>query len=105
MMMYVCQECGEEFKELKIHTIEEPSEYWGRPVVEQINIGVCPYCGSEDIKEVQICEICGRPTSDYFSHYCDDCQRDLGRKFDRIKEQYKIDQDQLEELIAEHFGW
>lgn len=103
--MYKCNSCKEGIKEPVVEIYREESEYFGRPVYEPITIYKCPHCGSDDIEEVQACEICGSATSDYFKHFCDFCHTNLEYDLEKIKEQYKLTQDKLEDMIAEHFGW
>ncbi len=103
--MYICENCKEEFSEPEIKTIEEPCEYWGAQVSAYLHIETCPFCGSEDIEEVQACEICGHATSDFFRHFCDFCHKNFEYDLTQIKHDYKITQEQLEDLITEHFGW
>ena len=43
MMDYICEECGEVFKEDQVAEHNEPSEAWGHIVYE--NWVVCPICG------------------------------------------------------------
>lgn len=101
-MMYRCLDCKEHFRDPREERVEEWSEFWGRPVAEVIVRDRCPYCGSEDITEVNECEACGEPTERIF---CDECHRELDEYLDAIKYAFKIDHDQLQELIVEHFGW
>jgi DNA-directed RNA polymerase subunit RPC12/RpoP len=50
--LYKCGRCGREFEEDEIRYISEfRGECWGVPSHEEI--GVCPYCGDDDIEEVE----------------------------------------------------
>ena len=80
--MLICNDCKELFDEDEIHTYTEYHGDYSRPGEV---FGVCPYCGSSDFGEAELCEECG----EYFplaelnlcysgerSHYvyiCDNC--------------------------------
>lgn len=103
--MWICTDCKEEFSSPNQTVYEEPCEYWGAQVSETIVVQTCPYCGSEDIEEVQACQICGSATPSYDKDFCEQCHRDFEGDLEQLKHDYKIDQDQLKDLITEHFGW
>ena len=65
--MFRCEECKEIFEEYK-EMQEDTGELWA----------VCPYCNSEDIKEVNECE-CGeyKETDEIL---CEKCQIDILKK-------------------------
>lgn len=68
--MYICERCQETFDFPNVET-DFTSEYFGRPVNHKI--GVCPYCGSEEIEEMDKCEVCGEWT-DPGEELCDNCR-------------------------------
>lgn len=104
-MIYRCLDCNETFREPELKVYEEPSEYWGAQVSEEIVIELCPHCGSEDIDKVNECQICGNPTESIGRQFCDDCNKFFDRILEDIEYELKIDNDQLQDLITEHFGW
>jgi len=50
--MLECYDCGERFEEDEVEKRpENVGEFWGSPAY--MNIDVCPYCGSEEVFEVE----------------------------------------------------
>ena len=101
-MIYRCQTCNETFREPETKKWDEHSEYFGRPVGEIWVRDICPYCKSEDITEVNECVSCTEPTENVF---CNECHKELGEYLKAIQDVFNIDYEQLQEFIAEHFGW
>lgn len=104
-MIYRCQTCDETFREPDTIKWEEHSEYFGRPVSEILVRDICPYCKSEDITEVNECVSCTEPTESAESVFCKECHKELSEYLKAIQDVFNIDYEQLQEFIAEHFGW
>lgn len=62
---------------------------------------LCPICGSDSIDESNRCT-CGNPTTQDF---CEECYGKVKVALDKLKEELNFDQDKLEDIIANHFGW
>lgn len=79
--MRICEDCKETFENGEIK-LDFTSEAWGR-LVKHYKI-VCPYCGGDDIEEMDKCEICGEwiPPGD---EICENCRDLVGDMTDQIR--------------------
>jgi len=107
--MYICERCRETFDFPNVET-DFTSEYFGAIVSHKI--GVCPYCGSDEIGEMDKCEICGEwiAPGEELCECCHDLIKDIGddirAKARYVSLKYKLDYkefmnhliDELEEL-------
>lgn len=100
--MFKCLDCGATFPEPNVEQIEDPREYWGAACSETFVEYHCPYCGSDDVDEQNDCIICGEATEDGF---CKQCHVNLQHDLEQIQKDYKLTWGQLQDFIAEHFGW
>lgn len=90
--MYYCRDCKNEFDEVKQKRISF-EDYYGVSVLfpdkHEMNLEICPHCGSEEIEEMGTCDNCGYPCRDIdltdteelfgggVGNLCPDCMRDL----------------------------
>lgn len=94
--MYYCENCETKFEEPSKKNITY-EDYYGVGNLfydrHQMDILVCPFCNSEDIQEMQKCDVC----EEYFleddltdteeavnggiGYLCDDCLEDCDVKF------------------------
>ena len=68
--MYICDNCKHIFEE-PAEQYDFTSECWGAPVTHSVN--VCPNCGSDEIDEMDKCDVCG----EYIAPgegVCDNCR-------------------------------
>lgn len=91
--MFKCKDCGNFFKEPNRTPMEEDTGY-----VEQ----TCPHCGSDYFEEAHACPICGEPTTEDF---CQGCYDIVKEGLEALKEKLGATQDNLEQIIVNHFGW
>lgn len=61
----------------------------------------CPVCGHEDFEDARTC-VCGEPT---IGQYCEYCYDTVSTTMKKLKEELKFEQDDFEQIIANHFGW
>lgn len=78
--MYICNECGRKFEELKVITEHFPYGESSAPY----DWYVCPYCEDTDVSEMEECSRCGRHISkdeaiidDTLQFLCEYCYEDL----------------------------
>ena len=89
MAKWYCQDCGETFdeSEIEVDRAYEYSDRIGHGGMYWDDEYRCPHCGSEDIDECEICDLCGEyfppskleyvGSSDF--HACEDCRDNLRR--------------------------
>lgn len=102
--MLRCQECGDVFREARLKTYDEPSEYWGAQVSEKWTVETCPSCGSDELEQVKPCPSCGEMVR-MDESFCDECHKELSEKLDEMQHFFGISYEDLQDMIAEHFGW
>lgn len=91
--MYKCNECEKFFNDPVIGQMEQDTGY-----VEQ----TCPHCGSDYFEEAHECPLCGEPTTEDF---CQGCYDIVKEGLEALKEKLGATQDNLEQIISNHFGW
>lgn len=80
--MYKCLECGHLFEEGEQKTYREcVGECHGSPAYQEFS--VCPVCG-EEYEEVKPCKICGSYDKESDKDYCDECQKDIKKRFNQL---------------------
>jgi CDGSH-type Zn-finger protein len=62
---------------------------------------ICPKCYSDNFTEAKICN-CGEPT---YGDFCDKCYEKVADTLNDLKEELKLTDDDLEQIISNHFGW
>lgn len=92
--MYICERCQETFDFPNVET-DFTSEYFGAIVNHKI--GVCPYCGSDEIDEMDKCDICGEwiAPGEELCENCHDLIRDIADEVKR-KARYTTDRFNLD---------
>ena len=70
--MYKCKQCERLFDTPEF--VKERTGVFSEGRAEEIEVGICPNCGSETYENVYPCEICGEYTEDDF---CEDCIEDM----------------------------
>ena len=102
--MYFCNECKGTFEEPK-ETEDFTSEYWGAVVHHTTT--VCPFCGSEEIDEMNKCDICGEYIAPGVC-ICENCQglihdivNETRRKANYTALRFKLNFEELMYHIAE----
>lgn len=74
MAMYYCAECGNEFRE-PIIMEEKTGVYAPDGIPETWEYEVCPSCGSENIDQRELCEVCRIRPRAKCSDYCSECKK------------------------------
>lgn len=94
--MYRCNECGHLFEEGEQ---AEWTEMHGFSYGNGENWSGCPICKGS-YEEIKPCKICGSYNHDYDEDYCDQCKKDVKRKFETFieKEFTKEERELLNEL-------
>lgn len=83
--MYKCVACGHLFEDGEQKTYRENmGECHGSPAYQEFS--VCPICG-EDYEEVKPCKICGSYEHETGEDFCDECQKDVKKRFDNLIKQ------------------
>ena len=63
---------------------------------------LCPRCGSDYISDAKFCS-CGKaPTTEDF---CEDCYEQVRLTINKLKDDLGFEQNDFEQIIANHFGW
>lgn len=62
---------------------------------------VCPKCLSDNFIDAKVCN-CGEPA---YGDFCDECYKTVTDKLTELKEELKLNDDDFEQIIANHFGW
>lgn len=91
--MFKCKDCGRFFEKPIVCEMEKDTGY-----VEQ----TCPYCESDYFEEAHACPLCGEPTTEDF---CQGCYDIVKEGLEALKEKLGATQDNLEQIISNHFGW
>lgn len=91
--MFKCKDCGRFFEQPIVCEMEKDTGY-----VEQ----TCPHCGGDYFEEAHACPLCGEPTTEDF---CQDCYDIVKEGLEALKEKLGATQDNLEQIISNHFGW
>lgn len=78
-MYYYCNDCNEIMSDSELDS--RPCEL-GDSLPPGSRVGICPYCGSEDLVEASTCDRCGTPIPPD-EHLCDNCEGDLYGIVDR----------------------
>ena len=100
-MKYYCYDCGKIMDEDELLT--KTVEYSHGELVDE---AICPYCGSDEVDEAKVCELCGEamPT-DKLGECCEDCEIELGAYFRKMVEDvalgYGIDEERAKDIIVE----
>lgn len=89
-----CNDCNK-FFEYPVMGTPEPETGW----VSQ----TCPHCGGDHFTESLFCP-CGEEIPGY-RRFCDDCLRKVSTNMSFLKNVLDYDQQDLEDIIATHFGW
>ena len=96
MKMYKCEECGNLFEEgeqvewVETHGLDSPPyERWSG----------CPICKG-GYAEIKPCKICGSYNHDFDEDYCEQCKKDVRKRFSTfIEEEFtKEERELLNEL-------
>lgn len=70
MKSFFCNHCRKTFTEWDAHhrpaRLEDSADPW-------TNVTTCPYCGSDEIEEAEICPLCRKPHKKTLTGYCDPC--------------------------------
>lgn len=83
--MYKCLGCGHIFEDGEQAIDKEyMGEFQGSPAFAEH--GVCPVCG-EAYEEVKPCKICGSYEHEVNEDCCDECQKDVKKRFDNLIKQ------------------
>ena len=68
---FMCDECDAIFSEedagSRPSVLEDGMRPWDR-------VMTCPVCGSDELRQLDHCELCGEPNTDALSKFCPDCQ-------------------------------
>lgn len=91
--MFKCNDCNKFFEQPVVGEMEQETGY-----VEKS----CPFCGSDYFEDASPCPLCGEPTTEDF---CQDCYKKVSDRLNELKAELGADQDQFEDIIANHFGW
>lgn len=90
--MYKCEHCGMFF--------QTPTEFY------EADTGFreyrCPHCGDDHFEDAHECPICGELTT---GDFCDDCYQQVNETLSRLKDEMRMTQDQLEDIVSNNFGW
>lgn len=71
--MYICNNCGETFREYDTYTEHHP---YGNGTAEEV-WAICPYCGDNDFDEAKKCERCGEYVAELHDGLCDCCHGEM----------------------------
>ena len=94
--MIYCNSCCEFFSE---EEAKKRDVVLGDSMPPGLKVGICPYCGSEDLVEAGSCERCGAPILPD-EHLCECCEDELYGAVHRIVESYQGDvQDAKEKFL------
>lgn len=91
MRMY-CINCHESV------TVEEEHDY-----ETNYHHYTCPECGNDDLQGITICA-CGNEKGES-EKFCHSCVTDVTQTLTEFRDDHGMTQDDLEEIIADHFGW
>lgn len=97
-----CVEC-ERFFDEPVVSYDDPSPADVDLPQGQYAYNTCPHCGSDWIEESKKCT-CGNDVQ-IGIHFCDECKDVFGEHINQIKRELNLSQDEVEELVAEYFGW
>ena len=98
--MWYCEYCKKFFDEPAMYT----EGHRGMDSDHFYQEAQCPTCGETWIEEVHECRVCGDPCMPH-NEFCDDCHDSLGFYLRTIKEKFKITEEDLQDMIVEHYGW
>lgn len=96
--MYKCLDCGHLFEDGEQRTYRENvGECHGSTSFQEFSI--CPVCGG-DYEEIKPCKICGTYEHECEEEYCDNCKKDVRKRFSEFveKEFTKEERELLNEL-------
>ena len=76
--MLYCPDCKNHFEEDELYCEKEYETLDGRTYVTG-EYTYCPYCGSDDYEEAELCESCGEFffAEDLEDGYCESCYRHM----------------------------
>lgn len=102
--MYICERCGKTFDNDEVVVIhDDPSPSGVSLSSGYYTFEECPYCGSDEIAEADICPSCDEWHNNRI--LCDDCMDAIKMKLEKIRLDHRLTQDDFEEVICEIFGW
>lgn len=78
--MYKCEYCGHVFEEGQ-QAVWYESHGFARPPYEEVE--GCPIC-KESFVEIKPCKICGGYDHEPDEEYCEDCIKDVGKRFRQL---------------------
>lgn len=100
--MWYCEGCGHYFDEPDVETIYE----WHSEVnaTEGYKHWLCPRCGSEDLEEARVCELCEEPFVGR-GEICPDCAKKIKDEVDRLAfELGHGEHKEIVDIIARYIG-
>lgn len=90
-----CEDCG------KPVSVEELTEYEdGFVFYHELK---CNECGGDQLVGIKTCA-CGNEMSEN-DEFCSNCYYDLNQALTEFRDDHRLSQDQLEEIVANFFGW
>jgi len=92
--MFKCKDCGNVFDEPATKEMEKDTGY---------QECACPYCGSDYYVSAKLCPICKQEYTD--QDFCESCCEKVRLVLNDLKERLGADQNDFEDIIANHFGW
>ena len=98
MRLYRCDDCGAVFDKPRIR-YEHHSELAGMPGPKDEEIRVCPVCGSDYIEEGHECVRCLGFTP--FGDFCADCLNELDARMEKVQQDMKLDNSEMEAMVIE----
>ena len=90
-----CKDCKQYFDTPKASPMDETG--W----VEV----TCPCCGSDYIEETYTCKCCGEDKADSPGGFCNTCRETLAEELEDLQRRFEITASDLEDMIAEHYGY
>lgn len=101
--MYICKDCGAWFEEPLVIS-DDPSPSGVSLPSGCYEYEQCPECGSDDFEEAEMCPRC----ETYYlgkGRLCDTCTEDFGIALRDVRSQFRLLDEDFEELIRQYFGW
>ena len=77
MMYFHCRDCHEHFAAPEKQLVYDESEAWGEVARTYSELELCPFCGSEDLLEVYMCDVCGKDAAVPGGDVCVECEKKL----------------------------
>ena len=95
MMHYICERCGADFAEPRVHTCVDRSAGC-RTVVREY---LCPECGQPDIVHADLCPKCEKPKPED-QRLCRECMGSLIRRFCAFADELTAEEEEaLDDLL------